>query len=275
MFVPIPELFRSDGDVQVIFLAGNGIPFFEPTEDPWYRATVQGYKIASNIRAGSRRLYWPEEAASPLGCVRQVQFCNTALEPDRRCGPLTSWNDALFESASLFNVTRPQLSGQEEYPDHLTGNRFIWTVFQLNNAATWLDKLLQTLGPESLSSKANLVQGIMGRLPANQWQLDVMHWWSTYLASVQSAFVETAIGPADPTGELEWYKFVPWNDDVRKLCNNQVYKVFPQVHSSLTSAVYVRISSPLLILSLIVLSASFRAAIQNIMLTHSSHTRKY
>lgn len=217
------------------FLVGNGIPFFEPTEDPWYRATVQGYKIASNTRAGIRTLYWPEEAASPLGCVRQVQFCNAALAPDKQCGPLTSWNDALLESASLFNLTEMQLFGQEEFPDHSTGSRFIWIVFQLNNAATWLDGLLQTLGPESLSSKANLVQGIMGRLPANQWQLDVMHWWSTYLASVQSAFVETAIGPADPTGELEWYKFVPWNDDVRKLCNNQVCEPFPRIPSSLPS----------------------------------------
>lgn len=226
VFVPIPELFRPDGDVQVIFLAGNGIRFYEQTEDEWYRGTALGYEIMDNSRQGTRQIYWPEEAASPLGCVRQVQFCNTALPPDKQCGPLASWNDALFESAPLFNMTGPQVFEDEYIPMDPTSSRFSWIVQQLNNAAASLETLLQTLGPESLSSKANLIQGFMGRLPPNQWQLDVTHWWSTYLASIQGAFVETAIGPSDPTGELEQYKQVPWNDHVRGFCNNQVRKTF-------------------------------------------------
>lgn len=219
--VPIPNLFRSDGDVEIIFLIGNGIRFYEPTEDAWYRGTAVGDAIFANGLEGTRTIYWPEEAASPLGCVQQVQFCNTVLEQDKRCGPLAAWNDALFESAYLFNMTGAQLFS-DYYPTDATASRFLWLAEQLQNAATSLEILLPTLGPEALASKANLAQGIMGRLPPNQWQIDVTHWWSTYLASIQAAFVETAIGPADPTGELEQYKIVPWNDHVRKLCNNQV-----------------------------------------------------
>lgn len=107
-------------------------------------------------------------------------------------------------------------------PTSQIASRLVWLAELLNNAATNLEKLVQTLGPESLVSKSSLMQGYMGPLPPNQWQLDVTHWWSTYLASVQAAFVETAMGPADPTGELEQYKLVPWDDHTRYLCNNQV-----------------------------------------------------
>lgn len=223
--IPIPELFRPDGDTHVIFLVGNGVRFYEQTEDAWYRGSALGDEIVSGSLEGFRRIYWPQEAASPLGCVQQFQFCNAALAPNKRCGPLAAWNDAIVESAPLFNMTGPQV-----FEDHSTldaaASQYIWIIQQLNNAATDLATLLLTLGPESLSSKVNLNQGIMGPLPPNQWQLDVTHWWSTYLASVQAAFVETAIGPADPTGELEEYKLVPWNDHVRKLCNNQVCQGF-------------------------------------------------
>lgn len=239
-FIPIPELSRSDGDVQVIFLAGNGISFYEQTEDAWYRGTALGYEIEDPTLQGTRRVYWPEEAASPLGCVTQFQFCNTALSPDKRCGPLASWNDAYSESAPLFNITRSQVSDDGYVPMDPTSTTLTWIVLQLNNAAASLYTLLQTLGPESLSSKASLIEGFMGRLPSNQWQLDVMHWWSTYLASIQGAFVETAIGPADPTGGLEEYKQGPWNDYVQVLCNNQVRIISQQFFLHCTWSKHVR-----------------------------------
>lgn len=221
-FAAAPELFRPDGDTAIIFLVGNGIVFYEQTEDPWYRGRALGYEIVGNELEGSHRIYYPEEAASPLGCVQQFQFCNGALAPDKRCGPLAGWNDALHESEHLFDVAG---SGAAVH--------FHWVVTQLNNVATDLHTLLQTLGSKSLASNAKLFQGIMGRLPPNQWQLDVTHWWSTYLASVQAAFVATAIGPADPTGELEQYKLLPDNDQLRNLCNNQVRKTLQESPSSL------------------------------------------
>lgn len=233
VFVPIPELFRSDGDVQVIFLSGNGIHFYERTEDAWYRATAPGYEILDKSPEGTHRTYWPEEAASPLGCVSQAQFCNTALPSDKQCGPLASLNDAIYESAPLFDITVPQLEDIYYSPTSSPASLFYWIVMQLNIVATKVEMLLQILGPESLSSKANLIPGLKGRLPPNQWQLDVTHWWSTYLASVQAAFVETAMGPADPTGELEALRISPWDEHVRSLCNNQVCKIFQKIPFSL------------------------------------------
>lgn len=204
-----------------MFLAGNGIRFYEQTEDAWYRGTGSGYRVTDLAYEGSRRIYWPEEAASPLGCVSQYQFCNTALAPGKQCGPLAGRNDAIAESGPLFNNTGP-FDDEFITSASATANQFVWLILQLEYAATRLVTILETLGPASLASKQNLIQGFMGRLPPNQWQLDVTHWWSTYLASLQSAFVDTAIGPADPTGELEQFKIAPWNNHVRRLCNNQV-----------------------------------------------------
>lgn len=279
MFAPIPELSRSDGDVQINFLSGNGIQFYEQTEDAWYQATALGNEIWDTSREGTRRVYWPEEAASPLGCVKQFQFCNTALEvsPHDQCGPLASWNDAVREAAPLFNMTAAEVSEVDTPPTSLAASRFSWFVQVLNNAGSNLSTLLQTLGPQSLASKANLIQGFMGRLPTNQWQLDVTHWWSTYLASSQAAFVEAAIGPADRTGELEKYKQGPWNDHTRRLCNSQV-----RTKSRHMGIVFVMglnhayaIPSSLLLLLGIVVSFFLAQQNEDRKLIHLSLTRKY
>lgn len=33
-FAPIPALTRSDGDIMLVFLAGNGVEFLTSTNDP-------------------------------------------------------------------------------------------------------------------------------------------------------------------------------------------------------------------------------------------------
>ncbi|KAL2277331.1 hypothetical protein FJTKL_00051 [Diaporthe vaccinii] len=49
-------------------------------------------------------VYQPEEAASPMGCVKQFQFCNPSLSSNK-CGPLASWADAQNYAAPLFGIT--------------------------------------------------------------------------------------------------------------------------------------------------------------------------
>jgi hypothetical protein len=53
----IPALFNPDADTTLIFLSGNGIEFFERTNDPWYHATVPGDNISSPDANGG---YSPE-----------------------------------------------------------------------------------------------------------------------------------------------------------------------------------------------------------------------
>lgn len=72
MFIPVPQLRRSDGDVSVILLSGNGVEFYQEMDDDWYRATRRGPLVSNAMldsSAESTYLYVPEEAGSPLGCV--------------------------------------------------------------------------------------------------------------------------------------------------------------------------------------------------------------
>lgn len=219
-FVPIPALARSDADTILIFLAGNGVQFFEATDDLWYRATTPGDTSSDSTgQDGKIQLYRPEEASSPLGCTQQMQVCNPSLPADRRCGPLASWIDAQLGAAALFNMTEEELL-DGGFPSHRIGSRYSWFTMQLGYATYPIGDVLSVLQARALASQQYLAEGVMGELPENQWQLDVSHWFATYLASVQAAIVNTALGTTDPT--LDPYKVLPPNQHVRELCNSQV-----------------------------------------------------
>lgn len=68
--IPIPQLFRSDADLSIMLLSGNGILFHDEMDDDWYRATVPGPE-AFDVRNPSTvsTHYLPVEAGSPLGCL--------------------------------------------------------------------------------------------------------------------------------------------------------------------------------------------------------------
>ncbi|RWA10841.1 hypothetical protein EKO27_g4264 [Xylaria grammica] len=205
LFIPNPELSRSDGDVSIVFLAGNGVIFSELMDDQWYRATIPAYKVSrpSDPNHSTIMTYMPKEAASPLGCVEQSQWCNTAYSKESGCGPLASFYDSYVDAAVLFNLTEKDLSLTRD--DSEDKDR------------------IGSLGAKSLSSQSKLEGGTQYRLPQNQWQLDVTNWWNGSLAHLQSVFVDTAIGTTIPTAG-------PLNDEERNLCNSQ--KILSTEYSS-------------------------------------------
>lgn len=218
--MPIDALNRPDADVNLVFLTGNGIGYLKPTEDPWYRATVKGRSL--RVTSGSPvnesiQQYIPEEAASPMGCAQQHQFCNPALPGDSRCGPLASWADAVTGAAPLFNLTEEQLD--EGFPDHTLGSRFFWLTPLLGSGKT-INAIISTLSANALGSQQYMYAGNMAEVPDDQWQLDVSRWFSIHLGAIQAEVVATALGPTDPA--LDPFKDLPPNEHVREICNNQV-----------------------------------------------------
>lgn len=202
------------------FLAGNGVEFLTSTKDPWYRGVVPAGKYGYIGGNDSIPAYHPDEAASPLGCVQQYQFCNPSLPEDRRCGPLASWAESVVESAALFNLTIAQAFG-DEFPSQSTGSRFKWLLTQLFHAATDIHFILLNLGSKALDSQRLLSEGVFPELPENQWKLDVSRWFAVFLASIQAGVVNSVLGPAD--GNLSQYTILPPNDHVKDICNNQVH----------------------------------------------------
>lgn len=217
---PMPGLFDPDGDIILVFLSPNGIDFYGITSDPWYRATIPGDAVIVPDLNGTVPVYQQEEAASPLGCLQQFQFCNPSLSSNK-CGPLASWADAQVESAPLFGITTEQFV-QETAPtlNSSISSRYEWLILLLSSTHATIGNIIVDLGPEALTSIKYLSHGYMGILPANQWQVDVRYWWATYLASLQAGVVNTAHGPADPA--LAPYRVLPIDSHAQDMCDNQV-----------------------------------------------------
>jgi hypothetical protein len=170
-----------------------------------------------------------DQAASPMACLRQYQFCNPALPEEGRCGLLTGFAEAQYQAAPLFNITRDQMfnmtieqMAKNDIPQTPAAARYIWLVILLTLTVPSPATLINILGPNSLASQQSLTRSssMLGSIPSNQWQLDVENWWAIYMASLQAGMVNTAYGSHDPA--LKPYEILPFNSYAQKLCNNQV-----------------------------------------------------
>ncbi|KAK5627342.1 hypothetical protein RRF57_003057 [Xylaria bambusicola] len=204
---PIPELIRSDGDVIVIFLVGNGAVFFQPTDDAWYRATETVGALGNPDVPGSAPAYRPNEPASPMGCVEQWQWCNLAFPKGEGCGPLSSIANAINGAAPLFNLTIQDLAVERPISSTSVGTRLLWPVQTLLSISPDIETLFAILGPRALASSDRFLSGIQWPIPNNQWQQD-------------SAFVETVSTDMDP--QLDHLRLKPRNKEEEKLCHLQV-----------------------------------------------------
>lgn len=209
---------RSDGDVALIFLSGNGVQFLSLADDDWYRATVPTGHLKTSEDFVAVDGYRPEEAVSPLGCVEQFQWCR---DPDQgQCGNLGSAFDALHSAAPLFNLTTKDLESDRPMSQSRPGTLLLWAYFTLFVTDTILPAVVSTLGPASLASTALLQQGVISGLQNNQWQLDVTRWWAIVLAGFQARFVSTARGSTEPV--IQYLIWKPGNDYEWDLCRSQV-----------------------------------------------------
>lgn len=203
-FLPNDELARTDADVFVVFLSGHGVFFTEPLYDEWYRAT-EPFAVLGFDGTQNTTLYRPAESASPLGCATQWQFCHSNTS---NCGPMGSYYDAKYGALQA-------LASDAEAVDRLQ-----WLTWSLYVDGSGEAALLQQLQADALLSKLSLITGYQGRLPDNEWQLDVGNWFAVYLNMMQSNILETASGfmVADTGIGSE----VPDTDAARKICTNQV-----------------------------------------------------
>lgn len=215
---PIDELYDQDADLLLVFLVGNGVIFKNRTTDMWYRGSVPDRSWSILGVNETYPGYSSEEAASPLGCLQQYQLCNADEE---HCGPVKGWVDVQVDSAPVFNLTEDaELS--DSYPsDNPVGERFAWFTAILGYVAKDIPGTISQLSSFSLASQQYMEGGYMAALPDNQWQLDVEHWWATWLAAVQASVVTTAVGTDAKL--LQPYTLAPISNYVQEtMCNNQV-----------------------------------------------------
>ncbi|KAH8894585.1 hypothetical protein GQ53DRAFT_820955 [Thozetella sp. PMI_491] len=225
-FIPVEELFRADGDLLLVFLSGYGVDFLEPTEDEWYRANTPGPNLSHNDNEGSIPSWIPEDAASPMACLQQYQFCNTALPSGEACARLESSTDAAIEALALFNTTYDELISNSAVNE--LASQFSWYTWVLTFSNYGIYSYLQEFGANSLDSRSGLAQGVQLPMPVNQWQLDVTHWWATMLAGLQAAWVQAARGVTSL--DLQPFTFLPNSSYQKQFCNSQ--KIQSSEHAS-------------------------------------------
>lgn len=184
---PIPELVRQDGDLTIVFLSGDGVQFVQRMDDDWYRATTPWSTVYWQSVSGRLSTWRPDVSASPMGCLEQFQWCNSAYPRDRGCGPLGSFFDALFGAAPFFNFTYEDFVTGRPLSSSATSARLIWPFLAMTGYPTTLPDLLGSLGIRSLASESTIVKGYQLPLPENQWQSDVLHWWHIILAALQAS----------------------------------------------------------------------------------------
>lgn len=213
-FIPVPALSPAalNGSVYLIFLSANSVAFTSPTEDLWYKATTRSkYDLPAHFSNGTEEqipAYIQDQPASPMGCLQQMQLCNPSLPADAQCTELTGLDDA----ASSFMAMN---AAPDKQPF------FEWALDQgLGYRLVEIDGVVETLGSQSLTSRYGLNEGVQLPVPNNQWQLDVISWFSTTLVSVQQSFVDIALGPTG--AELNRWKIGPSSPLEQHLCGSQV-----------------------------------------------------
>ncbi|KAI1327963.1 hypothetical protein F5Y16DRAFT_420312 [Xylariaceae sp. FL0255] len=241
-FTPIDSIFRRDADVALVFLSGNGVVYTSYSDDAWYRVSPTRMTLISNQGTVSNSFYIPSEAASPMGCAVQWQFCRSS---EKNCGPVSGFQDAVGGAAPLFNTTY-----EEIYYANYSGdiaNRYAYFTKVFENAPD-LRLTLSSLGPTSLTSQSGLNSAYQGPLAPNQWQLDVTHWFDILMASFQTSFPQTVFfNPSDPELLRLHQNFN--NTAADRLCKNQKIRSTAYVSFSLFGILFVYIIGFIIILA--------------------------
>lgn len=197
--------------------------FSEPMVGEWYKATTPRGGTAfinTNGELKGRTSYIFDEAASPMGCISQWQWCNLAYPGTSGCGPLASMMDAMYQAARLFNLAAKDFELDRPSSPEAAGARLMWHVLTTFTHPAGLHPILSHLGPKSLISQTRSQMGLQLPLPSNQWQLDVAHWWNSMLAVLQAAYVDNVQGNYGT--EYDEFRSPPLNKEEKKWCRNQV-----------------------------------------------------
>lgn len=220
-----PDLFRTDGDLIIVSLSGNGVAFMNAPKDDWYRPYIP-INYTNNLFS-TDSFYMPEEEASPLACLEQWQWCRSAQPGEGDCGPLGSWRDAVQGAFQLVNMTVDVDDSHYLYPEAPTepSARLVFALNAMDRMFIGGVAMVVDDRDNALESQSTLLMGVQLPMPDTQWKRDVMDWWNTLNAYWQKIHIETALGSTDPV--FRQIDQPPRNEHEWKLCRSQVGMELP------------------------------------------------
>lgn len=183
-FTPIPELQRADGDITLVFLANNGVTIKNKCEDPIFSATKRAdpYPVFSGY-------YYADYPATVLGCLDSYRLFN----------PVTNFSTNYSSIWDVWDAFTNQQAGSLTTRQVATFLVLRWAL--TGSANPGFGGILKALGAQSLLAQRKVEASTLlsDPLPANQWTIEVSHWFNISLARFQQAIVEIATGPAEQT----------------------------------------------------------------------------
>ncbi|KAI1260476.1 hypothetical protein F5Y18DRAFT_441828, partial [Xylariaceae sp. FL1019] len=241
-FELIDALTRTDADTYLMMLSGNGVVNVEPSDDPWYNVskTATDTLVTGSTEIDHLSVYLPQAPASALACADQHQFCNTKGD----CGPLASLRDAIAGAAPIFNTTYAQLD--ELNPTTEEAAQFLYFTSAFFDFDASISGVVSKLGPSALQSQDKMDAGVQGKLPSNQWQLDIVHFWDISMAIFQDIYSDSAFGSNDPA--LQSLRLNYTSSRFDKPCHNQKIKTTAFTSLSVFGILFTYIAGFLLIL---------------------------
>ena len=164
--------------------------YFDRVNDPWFRTDAD--PVSAETEAGPIDFYLPSRAVAVMGCVEEQELCNPTIRSSpgeeeqrgRRCRRFTQKSPVKQLLESLEMERPAQLAATQRLLASLLGNSLrdmAWTLSQ----------------PVAASKTLNFGRQY-AQLPDDQWRAEVGRWFSVSLVRIQSAFVESVTGPADP-----------------------------------------------------------------------------
>lgn len=218
-FRPSTELTlnKTDAEIILFFLSTNAAGFLNTTEDPWYESEkVEGPSVFFDTLTGEKFVrnvteFRQKEAASPVGCRLQDQFCNPSKPAESACSPLGTIYDPVDRAYGVFdNNTNPDLV-----------ERLNWFTWILADTVSF-HRIPMTLRSCSLLARYQLgSNGQQPAIPATQWMTDLTYWFQINMAMMQAAPIITASGPTIPD-HAELFNVPPTIPVQEAMCVNQV-----------------------------------------------------
>ncbi|KAF2163547.1 hypothetical protein M409DRAFT_26160 [Zasmidium cellare ATCC 36951] len=172
---------QTDGDVSLVFMAGNQIKYPAPVYDPFYAAGLDpADAVQIPYQDTNVTYYTTTRAVSVIACKEQHQFCLAGSTEN--CSPLGGIGNILDKVDKLPGANMPQIA---------TAGRIGYAL-----ATTSIAAVLTDLGPSALlvSRTLNGLQQLAS-LPIDQWRAEVSNWHSIAFARMQAIVLSYAAGP--------------------------------------------------------------------------------
>jgi hypothetical protein len=113
-FLPIPELNRTNADINLLFLLqGQGVQYPTPVDDPWFEAKSPK-SVSYEDQSGESRnetVYNPQLPISTVGCAMQKQWCSNPGDKSKAiCTDLTGLVPSIRQARQLFTSEKQQVT---------------------------------------------------------------------------------------------------------------------------------------------------------------------